>query len=154
MGRHARCAFASGKVLLEEGTSSMPRIELKHPERQTLTGGYADGVVLGDWLYVSGQGPLDLASGQVIHGSIEEETLRTLENIQAVLAQYGCSKADVAKCGCFLADITDFADFDRAYTQFFAGIRPARTTVQAGLGLGIKVEIDAVAHLPQNAGVK
>jgi 2-iminobutanoate/2-iminopropanoate deaminase len=132
----------------------MSRIELKHPERQAYTGGYADGVVLGDWLYVSGQGPLDLATGKVVSGTIEEETLRTLENIEAVLAQYGCTKADVAKCGCFLADMATFEAFDRSFTQFFAGIRPARTTVQAGLGLGIKVEIDAVAYIPQNSGAK
>lgn len=132
----------------------MSRIELKHPERKAYTGGYADGVVLGDWLYVSGQGPLNLSTGEVIHGSIEEETLLTLKNIEAVLAQHGCGKADVAKCGCFLADMADFSAFDQVFTRFFDGIRPARTTVQAGLGLGIKVEIDAAACIPARSGEK
>lgn len=126
----------------------MARKELKHPQRKASTGGYADGVILDRWLYVSGQGPLDLATGQVISGSIEEETERTLENMAAVLAQGGCTLADVAKCTCHLADIRDFERFDKAYTKFFGGIRPARTTVQSGLGLGIKVEIDAVALIP------
>lgn len=126
----------------------MSRLELKHPERKAYTGGYADGVVLGGWLYVSGQGPLDLVTGEVVPASIEDETLRTLQNIEAVLAQHGCTKADVAKCGCFLADMADFERFDKAFSVFFDGIRPARTTVQAGLGFGIKVEIDAVAFVP------
>lgn len=130
----------------------MSRIELKHPERKTSTGGYADGVVLGNFVFVAGQGPLDLSTGEVIHASIEEETVRTLENVLAILKQHGCEKEDVARCGCFLADMNDFPAFDRAYTEFFAGIKPARTTVQAGLGLGIKVEIDAIAHVKKSAG--
>jgi len=126
----------------------MARRELKHPQRKSYTGGYADGVILDRWLYVSGQGPLDLSTGKVISGTIEEETQRTLENVAAILAEAGCTLADVAKCTCHIADIRDFEAFDRAYSKFFNGIRPARTTVQSVLGLGIKVEIDAVALIP------
>jgi Putative translation initiation inhibitor, yjgF family len=125
----------------------MTRQEIKHPDRKSYTGGYADAVVLDNWVCVSGQGPIDLATGRVIHGSIEEETLCTLENVAAILKETGCTKADVVRCRCFLADIADFELFDKAFSEFFNGIRPARTTVQAGLGLGIKIEIDADARI-------
>jgi 2-iminobutanoate/2-iminopropanoate deaminase len=129
----------------------MARREIKHPNRNAYTGGYADGVVLDRWLYVSGQGPLDLSTGKVVPGTIEEETKLTLENVAAVFGQVGCTKADVAKCTCFLSKIEDFKGFDKAFSSFFQGVRPARTTVQAVLGLGIKVEIDAVALIPSSS---
>ncbi len=128
----------------------MTRQEIKHPHRKSYTGGYADAVVSDGWVCVSGQGPLDLATGQVVHGTIEEETTRTLENVVAILAKAGCTKEDVVRCRCFLADIADFERFDKAYSEFFNGTRPARTTVQAGLGLGIKVEIDSDARIPKS----
>lgn len=126
----------------------MGRVEIKHPQRKAYTGGYADGVRIGDLLFVSGQGPLDLSTGEVVHGTIEEETRLTLENVAGVLAEGGCSKGDVARCTCHLADIADFEKFDKVFAEFFDGVRPTRTTVQSVLGLGIKVEIDAIAYCP------
>ena len=125
----------------------MAKREVRHPDRSASTGAYSDGVILDGWLYISGQGPLDLKSGKVVSGTIEEETRRTMANIAKILEAAGCDFDDVVKCACHLADIRDFDGFNRAYAEFFRGIRPARTTVQSGLGGGIKVEIDAVARV-------
>jgi 2-iminobutanoate/2-iminopropanoate deaminase len=126
----------------------MAKTEIKHPDKQVSTGAYSAGVLMDGWLYVSGQGPLDLKTGQVVHGTIEEETRLTLEHIGKILQAAGCSFDDVVKCTCHLLDIKDFDRFNSVYAEFFKGIKPARTTVQSGLGGGIKVEIDAIAKVP------
>lgn len=123
--------------------------EIKHPDKQVSTGSYSAGVLCDGWLFVSGHAALNLATGEVVHGTIEEETRLTLSHIGKVLAQAGCTLEDVVKCTCHLADINDFASFDKAYREFFTGIKPARTTVQSVLGGGIKVEIDAIARIPE-----
>lgn len=124
----------------------MPKQAIKHPDRAASTGAYTDGVLLDGWLYISGQGPLDLKTGTVISGSIEEETRLTLTHIGRILEAAGCTFDDVVKCTCHLADIADFDRFNSVYAEFFTGVRPARTTVQSVLGDGIKVEIDAIAR--------
>jgi 2-iminobutanoate/2-iminopropanoate deaminase len=126
----------------------MPKQQIKHPDRQASTGAYSDGVLVDGWLYVAGQGPLDLATGKVLTGTIEEETRVTLGNVAKILAAGGCSFDDVVKSTVHLADIKDFDRFNATYAEFFKGIRPVRTTVQSVLGLGIKVEIDVVAKVP------
>jgi 2-iminobutanoate/2-iminopropanoate deaminase len=125
----------------------MEKRAVQHPDRAASTGAYSDGVILDGWLYISGQGPLDLATGELVAGSIEEETRLTMAHIGRILEAAGCSFDDVVKCACHLADIRDFDGFNRAYAEFFRGVRPARTTVQSALGGGIKVEIDAVARV-------
>ena len=126
----------------------MAKTEIKHPDKQVSTGAYSAGVLMDGWLYVSGQGPLNLKTGEVVHGTIEEETRLTLEHVGKVLEAAGCSFDDVVKCTCHLIDIKDFNRFNAVYAEFFKGVKPARTTVQSGLGGGIKVEIDAVARVP------
>lgn len=125
----------------------MPKTEILHPDKQVHTGSYSAGVVLDGWLFVSGQGPLDLKTGEVVAGTIEEQTRLTLSHIGTILEAAGATFDDVVKCSCYLADIQEFDRFDRAYSEFFRGIRPARTTVQAVLWGGIKVEIDATARV-------
>ena len=126
----------------------MPKIAIKHPDRAASTGAYTDGVLLDGWLYISGQGPLDLRTGHVIEGTIEEQTRITMSHIGKILEAAGCTFEDVVKCTCHLADIRDFDAFNGVYAGFFKGVRPARTTVQSVLD-GIKVEIDAVARVPR-----
>jgi 2-iminobutanoate/2-iminopropanoate deaminase len=125
----------------------MRKIEIKHPDKSADTGAYSAGVLADGWLYVSGQGPLDLATGQVISGTIEEETILTLSHIQKITEEAGGSMEDIVKCTVHLADINDFNRFNVAYGSFFKGIKPARTTVQSVLSGGIKIEIDAVARI-------
>jgi len=127
-------------------TMNPSKQEVRHPARSFSTGAYSDGVILDGWLFISGQGPLDLATGSVVSGTIEEETRLTLSHIGKILEAAGCTLDDVVKCTCHLADIRDFDGFNRAYGEVFRGVRPARTTVQSVLGGGIKVEIDAIAR--------
>jgi len=124
----------------------MPKTEILHPDKKVSTGAYSAGVLIDGWLYISGQGPLDLASGEVKRGTIEEETRLTMEHIGKILEAAGMTYNDVVKCTCHLSDINDFARFNAVYRSFFSGVLPARTTVQSVLGDGIKVEIDAVAR--------
>jgi 2-iminobutanoate/2-iminopropanoate deaminase len=125
----------------------MSKIEIKHPDKLVSTGAYSAGILVDGWLYISGQGPLDLSTGEVIHGPIEEETLLTLSHIKKITESAGGSIDDIVKCTVHLSDINDFEKYNVAYASFFPGIRPARTTVQSILSDGIKIEIDAIARI-------
>ncbi len=127
----------------------MTKTEIKHPEKTVSTGAYSAGVAVDGWLFISGQGPLDLKTGQAVEGTIEEETRLTLAHVGKILEAAGCTFADVVKCTCHLRNMNDFDAFNEVYAKFFTGVRPARTTVQSVLWGSIKVEIDAIARLQQ-----
>lgn len=126
----------------------MPKREIKHPDKEKSTGAYSSAVEIDGWVYVSGQGPVDPKTAQPVRGSIEEETLYTLNQIKRILEAAGCTLNDVVKSTVHLADIGEFDRYNAAYKEFFKGasILPARTTVQSVLWNGIKVEIDVVAR--------
>lgn len=126
----------------------MGKKAVRHPDKSVHTGSYSAGIVCDGWLYVSGHASQDLKTGDVIGGSIKDQTNVTLTSIEKVLQEGGCTLDDVVKCTCYLARIEDFEEFDKAYSKFFTGIPPARSTIQAGLGSGLKVEIDAIARVP------
>ncbi|HVF09468.1 MAG TPA: Rid family hydrolase [Abditibacteriaceae bacterium] len=126
----------------------MSKQEVRHPDKTASTGAYSAGVVCDGWLYVSGQGPVDMSTGKVVEGTIEEQTRLTLSHVEKILRAGGCTFDDVVKCVCHLSDIADFARFNEVYAEHFTGVRPARTTVQSVLWGGIKIEIDAVARIP------
>ena len=108
-------------------------------------GAYSPGVIAeGRFVYVSGQGPL--RDGELVTGTISEQTRAVMENLGAVLADAGASYDDVVRCGVFLADLDDFEAMNAVYANYFSEPLPARTTVGAHLP-GIKVEIDCVAVL-------
>lgn len=114
-------------------------------------GAYSQAVVAGELLFVSGQIPLDPATGRLVDGAdVRDHARRVLENLGAVLAAAGCSFQHVVKTTIFLADIGDFAAVNEVYASYFAaGVKPARAAVQAGaLPLGARVEIEAVALIP------
>lgn len=123
----------------------MSKIEIKHPDKAVSTGAYSAGILADGWLFISGQGPLNLTTGEVIHGTIEEETLLTLSHIKKIVEEAGGSIDDIVKCTVHLTDINEFDRYNAAYSSFFPGIKPARTTVQSVLSDGIKIEIDAIA---------
>lgn len=125
----------------------MKQTEIKSPGKVADTGTYSAGVLVNGWLFVSGQGPLNLETGEVIRGTIEEETLLTLNHIKDIVEAAGGTIKQVVKCTVHLSDINDFDKYNKAYASFFEGIKPARTTVQSVLSDGIKVEIDAVAYI-------
>jgi 2-iminobutanoate/2-iminopropanoate deaminase len=124
-------------------TDPSPFTVIASPGGAPATGGYSPALVWKDLVFVSGQGPID-GNGAIVSGTIEAETEMTLRNVEALLKAAGSSLDRVVKCTCYLADIGDFDRFDAAYRKVFAGHRPTRTTVGAGL-VGIKVEIDAIA---------
>src|SRR5438552_11696091 len=128
----------------------MPKLEVKHPDKERSTGAYSAAVEVDGWVYVSGQGPVDSKTGQPVHGTIEEETKLTLRHIEKILQAAGCSLNDIVKCTVHLADMEDFDGYNTAYRAFFASMEvlPARTTVQSVLWKGIKIEIDCVARKP------
>lgn len=110
---------------------------------------YSHGVIAsGRMLYISGQGPVDPATGQVVEGDIESQTRLTLDNVRAIAALAGADLSRAVKVNVFLADVRDFARFNPVYAEAFPGDRPARTTVQATLPLpGMKIEIEAILAL-------
>lgn len=111
-------------------------------------GPYSHAVEAGGLVFVSGQGPF--TPDGVAYGTLEEETRKTFENLEKVLAAAGCSLGDVVKTTVFLADMNDFAAFNAIYQEYFSAEPPARSCVQVGrLPLDIKVEIEAVALVPQ-----
>ena len=109
-------------------------------------GAYSQGIRAGDFIFVSGQGPLDPATGQLVLGTIEEQTARVLENIKIILAAAGATMADVVKVSAHLSDVALFERYNKVYATYFPDPKPARTTVGSQL-MGILVEIDAVAYV-------
>jgi 2-iminobutanoate/2-iminopropanoate deaminase len=102
----------------------------------------------GRLLFLSGQTPLDPATGELVDGSIEEQTARALENLAAVLRAAGAGFEQVVKTTVFLADMADFKRMNEVYARAFGQAPPARSTIQAaGLPRGARVEIEAVAIL-------
>jgi 2-iminobutanoate/2-iminopropanoate deaminase len=99
-------------------------------------------------LWVSGQIPLDPATGELVAGDVSAQAERVMENLAAVLAAAGAGFHDVVRCTIYLADLADFAKVNEVYGRRFPKAPPARATVQvAALPRGARVEIDAVAVL-------
>jgi reactive intermediate/imine deaminase len=109
-------------------------------------GPYSQGVKAGEVLFLSGQIPLDPATGQLVQGDIAAQTKRVMENLRAVLAAGGSTFRDVVRTTIYLVDLANFAAVNEAYGAFFEAPFPARATVQvAALPKGAQVEIDAIA---------
>jgi len=116
------------------------------PNLPPAKGPYSPAVRAGDFLFVSGQGPIDPTSGQVHRGSIEEQAQLVLNNIKVILQAADSSLDRVVKTTVYLDDIQNFAAMNEVYATFFPTDPPARTTIQAAkLPLGIAVEIDVIA---------
>jgi 2-iminobutanoate/2-iminopropanoate deaminase len=109
------------------------------------TGAYSPGIAVGNFVFISGQGPLKPGTTDIVGITIEEQTRQTLENVRAVLDAAGCTMDDCVKLNAYLADIRAFDRYNAVYATFFREPLPARTTVQSELWGGILVEIDAIA---------
>lgn len=111
-------------------------------------GPYSQAIVAGDFVFVSGQIPIDPKSGELLSGSVAEETRQSIKNIAAILETAGASLAQVVKTTVYLKDMNDFEAMNNVYAEYFAELKPARATVQvAKLPKDVRVEIDAIAHL-------
>jgi 2-iminobutanoate/2-iminopropanoate deaminase len=118
------------------------------PHAPAPIGPYNQAIRAGDFLFCSGQIPLDPVTGELIAGDITAQTHRVMKNIEAVLAAGSATFEDVVKTTIFLIDMNDFAAVNGAYGSYFADTAPARSTVAvAGLPKGSRVEIEVVAHL-------
>jgi len=111
-------------------------------------GPYSPGMRAGDFLFVSGMGPLDPGTGQVIEGDFADMVRRTLDNVRLVLEAAGAGLHQVVRTTVYLRDLDHFAQMNGIYAEYFPTDPPARTTIQAArLPGGIEVEIDAIAYL-------
>jgi 2-iminobutanoate/2-iminopropanoate deaminase len=111
-------------------------------------GPYSQAISANGWLFVSGQIPMDPESGELVGGSVADQTHRVFKNLIAVLDEAGTSLSRVVKTTCFLADMGEFAEMNAVYAEYFGDHRPARATVQAAaLPKYVDVEIDVIALL-------
>lgn len=124
----------------------MPKKHVSSPHAPKPIGPYSQGVIAGGLLFVSGQIPLDAASGALVEGSIEQQTEQVLKNILAILKAAKMGPENVVKTTVFLADLADFQRMNTVYERYLGKEPPARSTVQAaGLPRGVRIEIDAIA---------
>ncbi len=114
-------------------------------------GPYSSAVRAGDFLFISGQGPVDAATGEMqSEATVQEQTRLVLQHVQTILRGCGADLRDVVKCSVFLSDAQDFGAMNEVYAEVFGAYKPARTTVAAGMvAAGMKVEIDCIAYRPQ-----
>lgn len=109
-------------------------------------GPYSQAIDAGDFVFLSGQVPIDPKTGELVTGDIGVQTDRVLDNLGAVLEAAGCSFADVVKTTIYLMDLGDFQAVNATYAKRFGEAPPARATVQvSALPKGARVEIDAIA---------
>jgi 2-iminobutanoate/2-iminopropanoate deaminase len=111
-------------------------------------GAYSQGMAWRELVFTAGQAAIDPKSGTVIEGDIEAQTRQTLANAAEVLRAAGADLSDVVKATVHLADLADFAAFDRAYRSVMPEPLPVRTTVGSQLADGVMVEIDVIAIAP------
>ncbi|MBX3126646.1 MAG: Rid family detoxifying hydrolase [Polyangiaceae bacterium] len=113
-------------------------------------GPYSQAVAAQDWVFLSGQIPLDPKTGELVAGSIERETEQVMHNLGAVLAAAGADFDAVVKTTIYLTDLQDFSAVNAVYERHFGAEPPARATVQvSALPRGARVEIDAIARVNQ-----
>jgi 2-iminobutanoate/2-iminopropanoate deaminase len=111
-------------------------------------GPYSQAIHAGDLVFLSGQVPIDPATGELVTGDISAQTERVLDNLGAVLAAAGCGFGDVVKTTIYLVDLGDFQAVNQTYAKRFTAAPPARATVQvSALPKGARVEIDAIARV-------
>jgi 2-iminobutanoate/2-iminopropanoate deaminase len=111
-------------------------------------GPYSQAIKSGDLVFLSGQVPIDPATGELVGGDIAAQTERVLDNLGAVLAAAGAGFGDVVKTTIYLVDLGDFVAVNQTYAKRFSAAPPARATVQvSALPKGARVEIDAIARV-------
>ena len=118
------------------------------PKAPAAIGPYSQAVVANGFAFLSGQIPLDPATGNLVAGGIEEQTVRVLENLKAVLDAAGASLENVVKTTVYLKDMGEFAAMNGIYARYFPENSPARATVEAArLPKDVRVEIDCIATI-------
>jgi len=125
-----------------------PLVQVATAEAPAAIGPYSQAIIAGDFLYASGQIPLDPTTGTITEGGINAQTHQVFQNLGAVLKAAGVSFDRVVKTTVYLADMADFAAMNEVYAGYFSTPAPARATIQAAaLPRNVRVEIDVVAYL-------
>ena len=125
-----------------------PLVQISTSEAPAAIGPYSQAIRAGDFLYASGQIPLDPTTGTITEGGITAQTHQVLQNLGAVLRAAGVSYDRVVKTTVYLADMGDFSEVNEVYVGYFSAPAPARATIQAAaLPKNVRVEIDVVAYL-------
>lgn len=125
---------------------SMSKNQITSPVAPVAIGPYSQGIATGATVYISGQLPIDPATGAFPTDDITGQTRQSLENVKAVLAAAGYELSDVVKTTVLLKDIADFDEMNEVYASYFTGVCPARSAFQvAALPKGARVEIEAIA---------
>lgn len=119
---------------------------IQTPDAPAAIGPYSQAIKAGNLLFVSGQIPIDPATGQIVSGDISAETHQVMKNLQAILKQAGGDLSNVAKTSIFIKNMNDFAMINEVYASYFTGTYPARETVEvARLPKDVNIEISVIA---------
>ena len=124
----------------------MAKQQIRTEKAPIPAGPYSQGLRVGDFIFVAGQGPNDPVTRKLAGETIEEQTAQTLLNVRAILEAAGASMADVVKTTVHLSDLSLFSRFNKVYESYFPDPKPVRTTVGSQL-MGIMVEIDVIAYV-------
>ena len=125
-------------------SATITRVETHEAPRAI--GPYSQGVVAGDLVFVSGQIPLDPATGELVSGTFRQEFERVLASVDGVLRAAGCNRTRVVRCMVYLTDLALFGELNEIYAAFFGDHRPARAVVEvSALPRGARVEMEAIA---------
>jgi reactive intermediate/imine deaminase len=123
----------------------MPRIPISTEQAPAAIGPYSQAVRRGSFVFLSGQIPLDPATGQLVEGDITAQARRVFDNLRAVCTAAGGSFEDVVRVGIYLTDLGDFAAVNAVMAENFAAPFPARSTIEvSALPRGARVEVDAI----------
>lgn len=127
----------------------MDKTVISTPLAPSAIGPYSQGIRSGNFLFVSGQIPIDPSTGKLIDDKgIGAQTRRVLENLQAIVSAAGASMESIVKTTVFLEDMNDFAEMNSVYAEFFRSTPPARATVEVSrLPRDVSIEIDCIAAL-------
>jgi 2-iminobutanoate/2-iminopropanoate deaminase len=124
----------------------MPKKHVTTSKAPKPIGPYSQAIIAGGLLFVSGQIPIDPATGELVEGDIEAQTEQALKNVVAILKEAKMGPENVVKTTVFLKDLAEFARMNEVYARYLGKEPPARSTVQAAaLPRGVKIEIDAIA---------
>jgi len=116
-------------------------------DKAAIPGGpYSQAIIYNGIIYLSGQGPIDPQTNQVVHGTIEQETELSMENIRIILEEAGSSLSKVLQITAYLLNMREYGRFNEVYRRYFPEEPPARTCIQAArLPFDIRIEISAIA---------
>lgn len=127
----------------------MPRQPIQTDRAPAAIGPYSQAVRAGQTVFLSGQIPLDPATGDVVAGDIDAQTRRAFDNLKAVCETAGGTLDDVQRLGLYLTDLSQFAAVNAVMSEYFAAPYPARSTIEvSGLPKGVMFEVDAILVVP------